>query len=94
MSLSVEDNLEQVDNVEVAVRRWIASRIAWQIAQQGIALPADAAVSDVMTALSVNIPPSADAEIATRGLLREEREFGPSTEDVPGFRGPDEWYTV
>lgn len=94
MSLSVEDNLEPVDNVEVAVRRWIASRIAWQIAQQGIALPADATVSDVMTTLSVNIPPSADAEIAIRGLLREEREFGPSTEDVPGFRGPDEWYTV
>lgn len=86
--------LEQVNDVAAAVRRWMASRVAWQLAQRGITLPADAALSDVMAALSVNIPTSADAEIAIRGLLREEREFGPSTEDVPGFRGPDEWYTV
>lgn len=86
--------LERIDDVAVAVRRWMASRVAWQFAQQGVKLTTDATVSDVMTALSVDVPCSADAEIAIRGLLREERELGPSADTVPGFRGPDEWYTV
>ena len=94
MSLSVEDHLEHVDDVGVAMRRWMASRVAWQLAQQGVTLPPDATVSDVMAALSVDAPCSADAEIAIRGLLREERELGPSSDTVPGFRGPDEWYTA
>jgi hypothetical protein len=94
MSLAVGDELERVDDVGVAVRRWMASRVAWQLAQQGVTLPADATVSDVMTALSVDAPCSVDAEIAIRGLLREGRELGPSSDAVPGFRGPDEWYTA
>lgn len=86
--------LEHVNDVDVAVRRWMASRVAWQLAQRNVSLSVDAAVSDVMTALSVDVPWSADAEIAIRGLLREERELGPSEDAVPGFRGPDEWYTA
>jgi len=35
---------------------------------------------------------SADAEIAVRALLRERYELGPSSDEVPGFRGPDDWY--
>jgi hypothetical protein len=94
MSLSGTEDLEHIDDVDVAVRRWMASRVAWQLAQQGVTLPADATVSDVMTALAVDMPCSADAEIAIRGLLREERELGPSSDAVPGFRGPDAWYTA
>jgi hypothetical protein len=86
--------LERVDHIDIAVRRWMASRVARELAQRNVTLPADVAVSDVMTALSVNVPWSADTEIAIRGLLREERELGPSVDDVPGFRGPDEWYTA
>lgn len=92
MSFYTGDHLEHVDDVDVAMRRWIASRVAWLLEQQGAALPADATVADVTTALAVDVPWSADAEIAIRGLLREERELGPSSEAVPGFRGPDEWY--
>ena len=93
MTLSVDEHLEHINDVGVAVRRWMASRVAWQLAQQGITLPADATVSDVMTALAVDVPCSADAEIAIRGLLREERKLGLSSDAVPGFRGPDAWYT-
>jgi hypothetical protein len=86
--------LERIDDVDVAMRRWMASRVAWQLTHQGVTLPADATVADVMTALSVDVPCSVDAEIAIRGLLREDRELGPSSDAVPGFRGPDEWFTA
>jgi hypothetical protein len=86
--------VEHVDDVGIATRRWMASRVAWQLAQQGVTLPAGATVSDVMTAMAADVPCSADAEIAIGGLLREQRELGPSPDAVPGFRGPDEWYTA
>jgi hypothetical protein len=89
-----DEPLEQVHDLAIAMRRWMASRVAWQLAQQGVTLAADATVSDVMTALSADVPCSADAEIAIRGLLREERELGPASDAVPGFRGPDEWYAA
>lgn len=92
MSFYTGEHLEHVDDVDVAMRRWIASRVAWLLERQGVTLPVDATVADVTTALAVDVPCSADAEIAIRGLLREERELGPSSEAVPGFRGPDEWY--
>lgn len=92
--LTGSEEIEAIDDLTIAVRRWMASRVAWQLAQQGVTLPADAMVSDVMSALAVDVPCSADAELAIRGLLREERELGPASDAVPGFRGPDAWYTA
>jgi hypothetical protein len=37
-------------------------------------------------------PLSVDATIALNALLLERRELGPTDIEVPGFRGPDEWY--
>lgn len=93
MSLYGVNRLERIENIAMGVRRWMASRVAWELAQQGIALPADAGVREVLSALGLDVSCSIDAELAIRGLLREQRELGePGEEEVPGFRGPDVWY--
>jgi hypothetical protein len=92
--LTGNEKIETVDDLTIAVRRWITSRVAWQLARKQIVLTPSVDVSQVARTLSRTTSPSLDAEIAIRSLLREERELGPWADAVPGFRGPDEWYTA
>jgi hypothetical protein len=75
----------------VALRRWHASRIAFVAGKFG-ALARARSLED----LSVpNLPVSQwtlDARIAGAALLRENGELGRSSDEVPGFRGPDAWF--
>lgn len=76
------------------MRRWIASRAAWQLMRKQIDVAPSASVNGVARMLSADTSPSADAEIVIRALLREERELGPASDAVPGFRGPEVWFAV
>ena len=90
-SLAPDAALEEVTDPQVAVRRWIASRLAsclfaWGRLDTAREVP-DLAVPDLPFDQW-----SPDAQIAGRGLLRELREMSPSEDAIPGFRGPDDWY--
>ncbi len=86
------ESLLPVDDIEVATRRWIASQIAARAAKFGGVERFEDSGSLFETAFPTIENPSLDAHIATRGLLREVRELGQSEVDVPGFRGPSDWY--
>lgn len=88
------EELEEIptETFEVSIRRWIASRAAWQLAQAKLKPGREASADEVARMLSAPVPVIEDAKIAVRALLREEYELGPSSDDVPGFRGPDDWY--
>ena len=82
-------DLEPITNVEIAVRRWIASRVAWRLDAGKRPLPAT--VGEVAAVLELKAPMSRDGEIAVAGLICEQGMTG-REEMAPGFRGPDEWY--
>ena len=69
---------------QLAMRRWMASRLA-AVAEEGERAEA--------TLLRATQAPSDDAAAAARGLDRERDELGPPDDAVPGFRGPDDWYS-
>jgi hypothetical protein len=94
LMLTGGEAIESIDDLAVGVRRWIASRVAWQLARKQIELTPSTSAHEVACMLSEDTSLSPDAEIAISGLLREERELGPSSDAVPGFRGPDEWYAA
>ena len=79
---------EEVRDVAVALRRWIAARLA-RVAGSFDSLEAVAAGTAGVPALREW---SRDAVIAASGLLRERREIGGERGGIPGMRGPDEWY--
>jgi hypothetical protein len=82
---------EEVRDRAVALRRWIAARLARSA-------KADSAFASLASLVnpSAGIPPlhewSRDAAIAGNGLLREHRELGDAVGGIPGMRGPDDWY--
>jgi hypothetical protein len=82
--------VESVQDEDVTVRRWIASRLARCVAAS--------ALTDVETLFAATpaLPAfhawSADARIALSALLRETRECPQDDATIPGFRGPDAWY--
>lgn len=86
--LSAKD-LEPVENLMIAGRRWIASRVArhWTITRR----PLPETPQDVASTLKLKTPLSRDGEIAIAGLIREQ-ELSGNHELAPGFRGPDAWY--
>ena len=84
---SQRDDIDPFQDLEIAGRRWLASRIASRL--HALALPATA--EEVRTALGVTGSLSRDAEIALAALRREASLGGAST-GMPGFRGPDEWF--
>lgn len=89
-SLAIAET-EQVADPVVALRRWIAGRLArsvWYARQPGLI----ADLSELAEGLPSPDRWSEDAQIAARALLREMRESSPSEGQVPGFRGPDAWY--
>ena len=78
--------LEPVGDLEVAARRWIASRAAFDLR----AGPLPDTPAGIATAIGITeLAP--DGEIALAGLLRE-RSLADDGRLAPGFRGPDEWY--
>lgn len=80
-----------VREVTIAVRRWIASRIARCALTVGL-LDAHVEGAALIERLAPGHPPlSGDAHIALAALLAESRLPDPTT-GVPGFRGPDAWY--
>jgi len=76
----------------VALRRWLASRFAWQ-ARAYLALVARPTVVDLTVAL--RLAPDAfseDARVAVNAVVREVRERTLGEARPLGYRGPDEWY--
>lgn len=92
--LSGHETLETLDDVTLGIRRWIASCVARDLRRTQLELGPGVDVGDVASVIAAGVSLSADAEIAIRALLREERELGPSSDAVPGFRGPDAWYAA
>ena len=82
-------DVEPIENLEIAGRRWIASRVAWKWKFTKRPLPATP--EEVARVLGLTAPMSRDGEIAVAGLIREQG-IGENEEMAPGFRGPDEWY--
>lgn len=86
------ENVRKVEDIAVATRRWIASQIAGRAARFG----GVERFADANSLFETMFPTveclSEDALIATRGVLRESRALGPRETDIPGFRGPAEWY--
>ncbi|MBI2900877.1 MAG: hypothetical protein HYY17_11890 [Planctomycetes bacterium] len=84
--------LVAIADVPLAVRRWMASRLAWFARARGSydsSLGPEALVERV---LGKPLEISSDARIALNGLAAEHRTLGPSDREVPGFRGEDAWY--
>lgn len=85
------ERLIPVSNLQVAISRWIAQRLArcmWQDNQFNLD-----AVRKYTLLRSLNW--SAEALAAFDGLKKELKTVkGYSTNEVPGFVGPDEWYTA
>ena len=80
------DEIEPIDDLEIAGRRWIASQVASEL--RGRPLPAT--TSGIAAALGVAGPLSRDGEIAVGALLLESGL--PEDDRAPGFRGPDDWF--
>jgi hypothetical protein len=78
-------------DVPIAMRRWLASRIAWTAGDYlGRGAPS---VNDLLAALGGSpADASPDALIATEALVRESRLPDEQPTLALGFRGPDDWY--
>ena len=81
-----DDEIEPIEDVELAARRWIASQVASELRNR----PLPATPRAIGSALGVSGPLTADGEIALTGLLLESSL--PADDRPPGFRGPDAWY--
>jgi hypothetical protein len=89
---SGKDHFVDVGDIVVATRRWLASRLAGRaLAFGGLERFTDPAVM-FKTLFPVILHPSDDAILATRAALQEINIMGPTKVEVPGFRGPADWY--
>ena len=86
------ESLLKIEDISVTTRQWVASQIAARAARFGGVQRFGDPRSLLETVIQAVGPPSEDALIATHGVLRETRELGRSETEVPGFRGPAEWY--
>jgi len=83
--------VDAVDDVGIATRRWIAAniaRVAKSLNIHQFTTP-EALISGCYPDLQSI---SNDALVAARGLLHEFAVLPNDEENVPGFRGPDDWY--
>lgn len=86
-------DLEDVDDISVSTRRWMASRFAAAAWRHGVfGIPRS--LNELISVLKLGPEnPSEDALLSFQALLAEE-QIGPLEDTaVPGFRGPDEWYS-
>ncbi len=82
--------LETFEDLAVALRRWIACRFAWVLPHHQLTLRDEGALAAL---LPPGLQASEDAASAVQAAIREEHELGPAgPSDIPGFRGPDDWY--
>jgi hypothetical protein len=86
--------MEQVsDNqLSVAVRRWLASRMAWEA--KAYLAQGTPSVEGLVVALGGQEQPSADARVAAQALVREASLTAEAASAAPGFAGPDSWYSI
>ena len=91
--LNGDEELWEIDDVTVATRRWMGSRLAARARpQSGVEQFGEPAA--LLAALFPAVGGfSKDAMIAARAVLRETEVFGTAEDGVPGFRGPAEWFT-
>ena len=86
-----DPKIEHVTDTVVAVRRWIATRLAADLDRRG-----RLDVVQDLTEVASTLPPlqrwSEDARVAAWALLRERRELERKPDEIPGFRGADTWY--
>jgi hypothetical protein len=82
---------EEVRNRAVALRRWIAARLA-RSAQAGSAFESLKSLIARCPGIPALDEWSRDAVIAGNALLREHGEIGDQAGGIPGMRGPDDWY--
>jgi hypothetical protein len=82
--------LEDVGEIRIAVRRWIASRVARHLSPDVAGRKFRDADSLIRTVFP-GVSPTNDARVAVAALLRESELRG---DGVPGFRGPDSWYAA
>jgi hypothetical protein len=84
------DDVTPVSDLAIAVRRWIASRLAWNPRLR----PAEARTSPAAICETFGVAMDAvseDGRIVLDAVIRELAMEG-SSPAPPGFRGPDEWY--
>lgn len=87
-----DERLEPIVDLDVAVRRWVASRIAWEIDPSGDG-SGIGTVGRICAALQLDENRlSVDGRSSMEGLAREMSELSPDPRGVPGHRGPDVWY--
>lgn len=82
------DDLEPMTDLTMTGRRWLASRIAERLGRR----PLPGSGAELAAALGAAGPVSRDAEIALEALHREA-SLGGAAAGMPGFRGPDDWFT-
>ncbi|MDB6001757.1 MAG: hypothetical protein JWP52_3456 [Rhizobacter sp.] len=83
-------DVEPAPDVDITVRRWIASRIARSL---GLGeRPTVERLSAQVPLLPAMSQWSDDARIAWAALTCEVQTLPASVRQVPGFRGPDDWY--
>jgi hypothetical protein len=85
-----DEPLEQVHDLAIALRRWISSRIQWELRDRDVReLSSTAGVCSVLGVRWETL--SRDGQRTIEGLVKE---ISLADDDVvvPGFRGPDEWY--
>jgi hypothetical protein len=85
--------IEDIVDIGIAVRRWIAARLASVLEHRGQLKTLGEAPG-----MPEGLPPvrrwTPDAWAAWEALTRERRELERSDQEIPGFAGPDEWYRV
>jgi hypothetical protein len=92
--LPAKDQLLHIanDQIDVAVRRWMATTAAWWTKEYLMAQGPRATVEGVIAAYPEPVTPSADGLVAIRALVREAQAGDPRWPSHVGFIGPDEWY--
>jgi hypothetical protein len=100
---SFVEYLEPAVPMDISARRWMAQRMAMTLTRWQ--KPGDSSAASWMPALLAKLAAKspaqavqleelcADAWIAAKALTREWEELSPDPDGVPGFRGPDEWYS-
>ena len=84
--------LEPVADIDIATRRWVASRVAGAIPIEERRLAWRDPSELLSSAFPEVVDVSDDALTAVNALLAEEELLSDEHTEIPGFRGPDEWY--
>lgn len=92
--LGKEAHIELAGDLSIAIRRWIAARIAAVVRSRVGTDFGDAQVSAVASSFVPISQWTVEARAALQGLMRESRERGSHAAGPPGFRGADDWFRL